>query len=183
MGILDGDYDIWTGKKVKKKKAKSNDILSGGIINSIPSIWDSPKNSRKNSSSFNLWGDPFQNERKPHKKKHNKPVDKEIEREVMNKVIKNLKRDNRRSLKTSEKQMLFNKANYKCQNPYCPTKRRKLTYSELTVGHGVAWSKGGPTTPENSVALCYACQRMQGTKTWREFLAIQKRMGKTTEIK
>ncbi len=180
MGILDEDYDIWTGKK--RKKSKGNNY-NGGILGSVPSIFGDSKRSRRNSSGFNLWGDPFQNERKLHKKKHNKPVDKEIEREIINKVVKDSKRDNHRSLSASDKQILFNKANYRCQNPYCHTKGRKLIYSELTAGHGDAWSKGGPTTPENSVALCYACQRMQSTKTWKEFLYIQKNIGRNIKNK
>ncbi|MCL4362272.1 MAG: HNH endonuclease [Candidatus Parvarchaeota archaeon] len=64
MGILDEDYDIWTGKK--RKKSKGNNY-NGGILGSVPSIFGESKKSKKNSQNFNLWGDsknPTLNKRK-----------------------------------------------------------------------------------------------------------------------
>jgi hypothetical protein len=49
----------------------------------------------------------------------------------------------------------------------------------MQVGHKTAYSKGGSTTLKNTVCLCYACNKLQGTDSWATF---QKKMGKTVEV-
>ena|SRR6267378_6041126 len=46
----------------------------------------------------------------------------------------------------------------------------------MQVGHKTAYSKGGGTTLRNSVALCYRCNKLQGTDSWDVF---QRKQGKT----
>jgi len=43
----------------------------------------------------------------------------------------------------------------------------------MQVGHKKAYSKGGGTTLKNSVALCYRCNKLQGTDNWDAFLKKQ----------
>ena len=46
----------------------------------------------------------------------------------------------------------------------------------MQVGHKTAYSRGGGTTLRNSVALCYGCNKKQGTDSWEVF---QRKQGKT----
>jgi len=46
----------------------------------------------------------------------------------------------------------------------------------MQVGHKTAYSRGGGTTLSNSVALCYGCNKKQGTDSWQVF---QRKQGKT----
>ena len=79
-------------------------------------------------------------------------------------------RDAKRTLGTRDKQILLQRARRKCEN--CGT---KLVYEDMIVGHKNAWSKGGRTTLRNSVALCYRCNKLQGTDSWAKF---QRKQGK-----
>jgi len=49
----------------------------------------------------------------------------------------------------------------------------------MQVGHKTAYSRGGGTTLRNSVALCYGCNKKQGTDSWEVF---QKKQGKTIGV-
>lgn len=73
-------------------------------------------------------------------------------------------RDTKRALSTRDKQILLARAHHKCEN--CG---RRLPYEDMQVGHKNAWSKGGSTTLRNSVALCYRCNKLQGTDSWAKF--------------
>ena len=79
-------------------------------------------------------------------------------------------RDTRRSLGIRDKQILYDGAKGRCENPAC---RKKISFSEMVPGHKRAWSKGGKTTLSNSVCLCYACNKKQGTDSWAVFLRKQ----------
>ena len=79
-------------------------------------------------------------------------------------------RDTRRTLGIRDKQILYRKANKRCQNPAC---RRKIEFDEMQVGHKTAWSKGGKTTLRNSLSLCYRCNKLQGRDSWSAFLRKQ----------
>ncbi len=79
----------------------------------------------------------------------------------------------RRTLGIRDKQILYDEiAKGKCQN--CGS---EIKFSDLQVGHKTAYSRGGSTTLRNSVALCYRCNKLQGTDSWEAF---QKKQGKTT---
>ena len=79
----------------------------------------------------------------------------------------------KRTLGIRDKQILYDEiAKGKCQN--CGS---ELKFSEMQVGHKTAFSKGGSTTLRNSVALCYRCNKLQGTDSWEAF---QRKQGKTT---
>lgn len=84
-------------------------------------------------------------------------------------------RDNKRSLKESEKQRLYIRAKGRCEN--CG---KKVDYIHKNIGHKKAWSKTGKTTVANSVYLCWECNHDQGTKTWEQF---RKQQGKPVEKK
>jgi 5-methylcytosine-specific restriction endonuclease McrA len=82
------------------------------------------------------------------------------------------KKTRKRSLGTRDKQILLERAGYKCEA--CG---RKLTYAEMNVGHKhKAWSKGGATNLRNSACLCYKCNKLQGTDSWSTFM---KKLGKS----
>ncbi len=76
----------------------------------------------------------------------------------------------KRTLGTRDRQFLLQRAGRKCEN--CG---KRLTYEAMMVGHKNAWSKGGSTTLRNSVALCYPCNKLQGTDDWATF---QRKQGK-----
>ena len=59
-------------------------------------------------------------------------------------------RDTRRSLGIRDKQILYDRAKGRCENPAC---KKKISFSEMVPGHKKAWSKGGKTTLANSVCL------------------------------
>jgi len=76
----------------------------------------------------------------------------------------------RRTLGIREKQILWERAGHKCQA--C---EKEITFPEMQVGHKTAASKGGNATLRNCVCLCYKCNKLQGTDSWKSFL---KKMGK-----
>lgn len=76
----------------------------------------------------------------------------------------------KRSLGIRDRQILWIKSGKKCEN--CG---KTLEFHEMQPGHKKAYAKGGPTTMKNSVCLCYACNKLQGTDTWETF---QKKQGK-----
>jgi hypothetical protein len=81
--------------------------------------------------------------------------------------------DSKRTLGIRDKQILYNRANGRCENPVCKRKNRKIDFDEMQVGHKIAYSKGGKTTLKNSVCLCYRCNKLQGTDNWTTFLKKQ----------
>jgi hypothetical protein len=79
--------------------------------------------------------------------------------------------DKKRTLGMRDKQILYDRAKGRCENPAC---RKKISFIEMQPGHkNKAWSKGGKTTLANSVCLCYACNKKQGTDSWDVFLKKQ----------
>ena len=76
----------------------------------------------------------------------------------------------KRTLGIRDKQILYERAHHKCENPACG---KEIEFSEMQVGHKKAFSKGGGTTLKNSVALCYRCNKLQGTDNWKIFLKKQ----------
>ena len=80
----------------------------------------------------------------------------------------------RRTLGIRDKQILYKRAGHKCEN--C---EREIEFSDMQVGHKTAYSKGGSTSLRNSVALCYGCNKLQGTDSWETF---QRKQGKTLSI-
>jgi hypothetical protein len=79
-------------------------------------------------------------------------------------------RDTKRTLDIRDKQILYDRAKGRCENPVC---RKKIHFVEMLPGHRKAWSKGGKTTLANSVCLCYACNEEQGNDSWAVFLKKQ----------
>jgi len=82
----------------------------------------------------------------------------------------NTHRDRKRALSSRDKQILYLRANKRCQNPAC---NAKIDFTQMQVGHKRAWSKGGRTTIKNSVCLCYRCNKLQGRDSWTIFLRKQ----------
>lgn len=78
--------------------------------------------------------------------------------------------DSKRTLGIRDKQILYRRANKRCENPACG---KKIEFDEMQVGHKTAWSKGGRTTLKTSVCLCYRCNKLQGTDSWATFLEKQ----------
>ena len=78
----------------------------------------------------------------------------------------------KRTLGTRERQILWKRADGKCQACGKP-----ITYLDMQVGHKTAYSKGGSTTLRNSVCLCYTCNKLQGTDSFSNFL---KKLGKSS---
>jgi len=76
----------------------------------------------------------------------------------------------KRTLGIRERQILYDRAHHKCEN--CS---RDIEFSDMQVGHKTAYSRGGATL-RNSVALCYGCNKKQGTDSWEVF---QRKQGKT----
>jgi len=79
-------------------------------------------------------------------------------------------RDTKRTLGIRDKQILYDRAKGRCENPAC---RKKISFVEMVPGHKKAWSEGGRTTVANSVCLCYACNKKQGKDSWAVFLRKQ----------
>ena len=77
----------------------------------------------------------------------------------------------KRTLGIRERQILYDRARHRCEN--CS---RDIEFSDMQVGHKTAHSRGGGTTLRNSVALCYGCNKKQGTDSWEVF---QRKQGKT----
>ena len=82
----------------------------------------------------------------------------------------------KRTLGIRDRQILWERAGHKCQNPACG---KRLDFTEMQVGHKTPASKGGRATLRNCVCLCYKCNKLQGTDSWNVFL---KKMGKQPEI-
>jgi hypothetical protein len=80
----------------------------------------------------------------------------------------------RRSLGIRDKQIVWERAGHKCES--C---QREITFTELQVGHRTAYSKGGATSMKNSVCLCYACNKLQGTDSWATF---QKKLSRQVAV-
>jgi len=80
----------------------------------------------------------------------------------------------RRTLGTRDRQILYDRAQHKCEN--CD---KELGFSDMQVGHKNAYSRGSGTTLRTVVALCYGCNRKQGTDSWEVF---QRKQGKTVAI-
>src|SRR3990172_12424283 len=78
--------------------------------------------------------------------------------------------ERKRALGIRDKQILWRRANKKCEN--CG---KDVDFDEMQVGHKTAFSKGGGTTLKNSACLCYRCNKLQGTDSWATF---QKKQGK-----
>ena len=71
----------------------------------------------------------------------------------------------KRTLGTRDKQILWERAGHKCEA--CG---KEITFPEMQVGHKTAHSKGGQATLRNCVSLCYKCNKLQGTDSWKTFL-------------
>ena len=76
----------------------------------------------------------------------------------------------KRTLGIRDRQILYARSHQKCENPACG---KEIAYSEMQVGHRKAYSKGGGTTLKNSVAICWRCNKLQGTDNWEVFLKKQ----------
>jgi 5-methylcytosine-specific restriction endonuclease McrA len=79
-------------------------------------------------------------------------------------------RTEKRTLSIRDKEILYEKAKGRCENPKC---NKKIKFIEMQVGHKTAHSKGGKTNLSNCVCLCYGCNRLQGTDSWATFLRKQ----------
>jgi len=85
------------------------------------------------------------------------------------------KKPKKRTLGLRDKQILLERAGYKCEA--CG---KEIRFSQMQVGHKIAASKGGEATLENCVSLCYKCNKLQGTDSWKTFL---KKLGKQGSVK
>lgn len=89
--------------------------------------------------------------------------------------------DSRRTLSVRDKQILYLRANKRCENPAC---NKKIDFIDMEVGHkNKAHSKGGRTTLGNSVCLCHGCNKRQGTDSWATFLKKQGVVDPKTKMK
>lgn len=86
----------------------------------------------------------------------------------------------KRTLGIRDKQILWRKAEKKCQNPTCG---KSLDFDEMQVGHKIAASKGGRATLKNCVCLCWRCNKLQGTDSWSTFLKKQGVLPENTKTK
>ena len=100
-----------------------------------------------------------------------------IERRVKNKKTMAMNyfmggndRDPKRTLGIRDKQILWLRANKRCENPKC---NRQIEFTEMLPGHKTAHARGGKTTLKNAVCLCYQCNKLQGTDSWAVFLSKQ----------
>jgi hypothetical protein len=82
-------------------------------------------------------------------------------------------RDSKRTLGIRDRQILWERAKHRCDNPMCPRRNRELDFVEMMPGHKKAWANGGRTTLSNSVCLCFRCNKLQGTDSWEVFLKKQ----------
>ena len=73
-----------------------------------------------------------------------------------------------------DKQILWERAGHKCEA--CG---KEITYPEMQAGHKIAASKGGDATLRNCVSLCYKCNKLQGTDSWKTFL---RKLGKQGSV-
>jgi len=78
----------------------------------------------------------------------------------------------RRTFGIRDRQILYERAGRKCQG--CG---RKISFTEMQVGHKRAFSKGGSTSFRNSACLCYGCNKLQGTDSWKTF---HRKLGRAT---
>lgn len=76
----------------------------------------------------------------------------------------------KRTLGIRDKQILYRRANGRCENPSCG---KKIDFDEMESGHKNAASKGGSATLRNSVCLCARCNKLQGTDSWATFMRKQ----------
>ncbi len=70
-----------------------------------------------------------------------------------------------RSLGVRDKKSLYVKCHRKCGA--CG---KKIHYDEMQVGHRTAWARGGKTTFNNSVALCWSCNNNMGTQKYESYM-------------
>jgi hypothetical protein len=82
-------------------------------------------------------------------------------------------RDPKRTLGIRDKQILWERANHKCENPKCKYHKIEISFVEMMPGHKKAWANGGRTTLANSVCLCFKCNKLQGKDSWEVFLKKQ----------
>ena len=80
------------------------------------------------------------------------------------------KNDSKRALGIRDRQILWERANKRCENPMC---NKRIDFTEMQAGHKTAYSKGGKTTLNNAFCLCYKCNKLQGTDSRAIFLKKQ----------
>jgi 5-methylcytosine-specific restriction endonuclease McrA len=78
----------------------------------------------------------------------------------------NIKRNVKRTLGIRDRQILYERAKHKCEA--CG---ERIEFSEMQAGHKTAASRGGSATLNNSVCLCYRCNKLQGTDSWSVFMS------------
>lgn len=72
----------------------------------------------------------------------------------------------KRSLSPQDRERLWIRSKRRCEA--CG---KKISSSfECQAGHKKAFSKGGHTTKENLACICYNCNRIQGTRSWKFLL-------------
>ena len=76
--------------------------------------------------------------------------------------------DKKRSLSKKELAPIL-----RAQDDKCDCCGIELTLKEAVAGHIIAHSKGGLSTPENSVALCQPCNSKQGNMEYYEFKKLE----------
>lgn len=79
------------------------------------------------------------------------------------KLAKIIVRKSTRQIEQNVSWAVFRRDGYRCR--YCGAKNRPLT-----VDHLVTWEDGGPSTEENLVACCRACNKARGNTPYEDWL-------------
>jgi len=62
---------------------------------------------------------------------------------------------------------------YRLAKKRCEACGKRIEYDEMQAGHKLARSKGHAATLQNSVCLCWRCNNLQGTDSWKTFMQKQ----------
>jgi len=74
-------------------------------------------------------------------------------------------KDDKRTFSAEQRRLLWNSEDRRvCSNPGCKTPKRLLTWSDFTVDHIKAWTKGGATRLSNAQLMCRSCNSRKGAR-------------------
>jgi len=75
------------------------------------------------------------------------------------------KKDTKRLFSSEQRRIIWNREEqHYCGGKNCPNSKKPLGWEDITIGHILAWIKGGSTSLKNAQILCKHCNSKKGGK-------------------